>query len=46
MQRLADLYPDSNHVYNLGIDLAPDQEMREYARLEGFVIVTKRLGVQ
>jgi predicted nuclease of predicted toxin-antitoxin system len=41
VQRLADLYPDSNHVYNLGIDLAPDNEMREYARREGFVIVTK-----
>lgn len=38
---LADLYPGSNHVYHLGIDLAPDNEMREYARREGFVIVTK-----
>lgn len=38
---LGDLYPDSNHVYHLGIDLVPDEEMREYARREGFVIVTK-----
>lgn len=41
VERLADLYPDSNHVYYLGIDLASDQEMREYARSEDFVIVTK-----
>jgi predicted nuclease of predicted toxin-antitoxin system len=41
VKRLADLYPDSNHVYHLGIDLVPDKEMREYAGREGFVIVTK-----
>jgi predicted nuclease of predicted toxin-antitoxin system len=41
VEQLADVYPDSNHVYHLGIDLIPDEEMREYARREGFVIVTK-----
>jgi predicted nuclease of predicted toxin-antitoxin system len=41
VNHLADLYPDSNHVYHLGIDLVPDRELREYARREGFVIVTK-----
>jgi predicted nuclease of predicted toxin-antitoxin system len=41
VKRLADLYPDSNHVYHLGIDLVPDMEMREYAGREGFVIVAK-----
>lgn len=41
VKHLADLYPDSNHVYHLGIDLVPDKEMREYAGREGFVIVTK-----
>jgi predicted nuclease of predicted toxin-antitoxin system len=41
VKHLADLYPDSNHVYHLGIDLVPDREMREYAGREGFVIVTK-----
>jgi predicted nuclease of predicted toxin-antitoxin system len=41
VERLADLYPDSNHVYQLGIDLAPDKEMRDYAARDGFVIVTK-----
>ena len=41
VQRLADLYPDSNHVYHVGIDRAVDTETREYARREDFVIVTK-----
>jgi len=41
VRRLADLYPDSNRVYQIGIDRAADKEMRDYARREGFVIVTK-----
>ncbi|MEK6334230.1 MAG: DUF5615 family PIN-like protein [Acidobacteriota bacterium] len=41
VKRLSDLFPDSNHVYYLGIDLASDKELREYAGREGFVIVTK-----
>ena len=41
VKRLADLYPDSNHVYDLGIDRSNDKELREYARLKNFVIVTK-----
>lgn len=41
VKRLADLYPDSNHVYDLGIDRSDDKELREYARLKDFVIVTK-----
>lgn len=39
--RLADLYPDSTHVYHVGIDQVDDAELRNYARGEGFVIVTK-----
>ena len=39
--RLTDLYPDSNHVYPLGLDRVPDHEVREYARREGFLLVTK-----
>lgn len=39
--RLADLYPDSTHVYHAGIDQVGDTELRNYARREGFVIVTK-----
>ena len=38
---LSDLYPESNHVYRLGIDRVPDREVWEYARRESFVIVTK-----
>jgi predicted nuclease of predicted toxin-antitoxin system len=41
VKHLADLYPDSNHVYTVGIDSASDKEMRDYARDENFVIVTK-----
>jgi len=39
--RLADLYPDSTHVYQIGIDQVGDEELRDYARREGFAIVTK-----
>ena len=39
--RLADLYPDSNHVYRIGIDRLSDEGLRDYARHENFVIVTK-----
>ena len=38
VERLADLYPNSNHVYHLGIDQVPDGEMREYARRQDFVL--------
>ena len=39
--RLADLYSNSTHVSQIGIDRFPDKELRDYARREGFVIVTK-----
>ena len=39
--RLSDLFPYSEHVFNLGLDRASDLEIREYARSEGLVIVTK-----
>lgn len=38
---LADIYPDSNHVYPPGLDQVSDKEIWEYARREGFLIVTK-----
>lgn len=38
---LADIYPDSNHVYPLGLDRVDDKEIWEYARREHFLIVTK-----
>lgn len=39
--RLSDLFPDSQHVYPHGLDRALDFEIRDYARSNGFVIVTK-----
>ena len=39
--RLADLFPDSDHVYTIGIDRSSDDDLRHYARQEAFTIVTK-----
>ena len=41
VNRLSDLYPDSSHVYLVGLDRFSDQEVWEYARREGYMIVTK-----
>src|SRR5918993_2642761 len=41
VNRLSDIYPDSNHVHLLGLDQVPDREVWEYARREGFLIVTR-----
>jgi predicted nuclease of predicted toxin-antitoxin system len=41
VNRLQDLYPNSNHVYRLGLDQIPDIQVWEYARKESFLIVTK-----
>jgi predicted nuclease of predicted toxin-antitoxin system len=38
---LADLYPDSSHVYLLKLDTASDREIWEQARRESLLIVTK-----
>mgnify|MGYP003293687239 CR=1 FL=1 len=38
---LADIYPDSNHVYPLGLDRADDKTIWQHARDEGFLIVPK-----
>ena len=38
---LADLYPDSDHVFNLNLDQASDNEVWEFALDRGFAIVTK-----
>ncbi|NJM72651.1 MAG: DUF5615 family PIN-like protein [Scytonema sp. RU_4_4] len=38
---LADVYPDSNHVYLLGLDTAEDNMLWEYARDNDYIIVTK-----
>ena len=41
VSRLSNLYPDSNHVYQLGIDRASDRDIWEYAKRDGFLIITK-----
>jgi predicted nuclease of predicted toxin-antitoxin system len=38
---LADLYPDSEHVYLLGLDQSKDEDVWEYAKRGGFIMVTK-----
>ncbi len=38
---LHDLYPDSSHVYTLVLECLRDTEVWEYAKREGFLIVTK-----
>lgn len=41
VQRLTDLFPDSTHVYALGLDQADDQMVWDYARCHDFIIATK-----
>jgi predicted nuclease of predicted toxin-antitoxin system len=39
--RLADLFPDSAHVRNVNLHAADDRTVWEYARANGFAIVSK-----
>lgn len=39
--RLQDLFPDSSHVFWVGMDRAEDVEVWEYARQNGYLVVTK-----
>jgi predicted nuclease of predicted toxin-antitoxin system len=41
VNRLADLYPDSQHVFMIGLDQVDDRVVWEYAQQSDFVIVTK-----
>jgi predicted nuclease of predicted toxin-antitoxin system len=41
VRQLATLYPDSNHVMNLGLDAASDVEVWEYAKQNDYCLVTK-----
>lgn len=41
VNRLADIFPDSNHVYNLGMEQADDREVWAYAQANNFIIVTR-----
>lgn len=39
--RLADVFPDSHHVFQIGLDRAADHDIWTYARDHGCIIVTK-----
>lgn len=39
--RLADTFPDSQHVFQLGLERAADEDIWTYARDHAFSIVTK-----
>lgn len=41
VNRLADLFPDSDHVSNLGLAKSSDTAISQFAVSAGFVIVTK-----
>jgi predicted nuclease of predicted toxin-antitoxin system len=41
VNRLADIFPGSSHVFLLGFDRAADVEVWRFARDNGYVIVTK-----
>lgn len=38
---LDDLFPNSNHVFPLGLDKSEDSSVWEYAKTNGFILVTK-----
>ena len=41
VKRLADLYPDSTHVYLIGMDQVDDDVIWEYAKNNEYAIVSK-----
>ena len=41
VDRLADLFPKSTHLYTLGMDQADDREVWNYAQSNGLTIVTR-----
>ena len=41
VNRLVDIYPNSNHLYNLSLDTAEDSIIWQYARDNNFIVVTK-----
>lgn len=43
VQALQDLYPDSTHVKNVGLESADDAAVWEYAKEHGFTITSKDL---
>ena len=41
VNRLADLFPGSSHVQDAGLDRASDDQVWNYAEVNGFAVVTK-----
>lgn len=41
VRRLADLYPGSEHVFNVGLERSDDIDVWDYAREQGFMITSK-----
>ncbi len=41
VDRLADIYPNSQHIFVLGLDQADDLTVWEYAQKAGFILVTR-----
>lgn len=41
VRRLADIYPDSIHIREVGLRDADDADIWEYAKLNGFTLVSK-----
>lgn len=41
MNRLADIFPDASHVQFQGLTDADDSEIWEFAKIQGFCIVTQ-----
>ena len=41
VDHLTDLYPGSDHVYRVGLDRASDTVLWDYARQNGFTLVTQ-----
>jgi predicted nuclease of predicted toxin-antitoxin system len=41
VQRLADLYPSSTHVYHIGLDRASDTVLWNHAHEHAFILVTQ-----
>ena len=39
--RLADIFPDSSHVFWLNLNRSADEAVWDYARAEGYLLVTK-----
>ncbi len=41
VRRLADIYPNSNHILLLGLEQEPDAVVWQYARAHEYILVTK-----